>query len=310
MLHSVSTIIILWSVEIFTAFNTSILDLWKNHAQCFLTVIHCSIKKQAIVSHWNYIWNSFEILHVNYTWNSDKKLHINFTWCFLWNSCEGLLVNLTWWGWLAVNEWIYNLQYMYLIFNKVMHSAHESDYLLHQQECIRALSRRGEYQPFRASKLTQVLRDSFIGDNSRTCMVSDLLLLSCQCKLLNYFWNTVIYTYIQVQMFKKSMFMLQCYFNRLRWCHLGWRVVSIPWTHYDMRTGMHGLRSCLYLTCSIICTGLICDYFCTCINIASEQNVQICISFYYNHANVWNGWYFLFCKILLTCTYTYNTNAA
>ena len=40
------------------------------------------------------------------------------------------------------------------------------------QECIRALSRRGEYQPFRASKLTQVLRDSFIGDNSRTCMVS------------------------------------------------------------------------------------------------------------------------------------------
>lgn len=147
------------------------------------------------MSHWNYIWNSFEILHVNYTLNSDKKLHINFTWCFLWNSCEGLLVNLTWWGWLAVNEWIYNLQYMYLIFNKVMHSAHESDYLLHQQECIRALSRRGEYQPFRASKLTQVLRDSFIGDNSRTCMVCDLLLLSCQCKLLNYFWNTVIYKY-------------------------------------------------------------------------------------------------------------------
>lgn len=120
MLHSVSTIIILWSVEIFTAFNTSILDLWKNHAQCFLTVIHCSIKKQAIVSHWNYIWNSFEILHLNYTWNSDKKLHINFTWSFLWNSCEGLLVNLTWWGWLAVNEWIYNLQYMYLIFNTVL----------------------------------------------------------------------------------------------------------------------------------------------------------------------------------------------
>lgn len=194
MLHSVSTIIILWSVEIFTAFNTSILDLWKSHAQCFLTVIHCSIKKQAIVSRWNYMWNSFEILHVNFTWNSDKKLHINFTWSFLWNSCEGLLVNLTWWGWLAVNEWIYNLQYMYLIFNKVMHSAHENDYLL-QQECIRALSRRGEYQPFRASKLTQVLRDSFIGDNSRTCMVCDLLLLSCQCKLLNYFWNTVIYKY-------------------------------------------------------------------------------------------------------------------
>lgn len=58
---------------------------------------------------------TFEI-HLKYY----KKLHINFTWSFLWNSCEGLLVNLTWWGWLAVNEWIYNLQYMYLIFNTVL----------------------------------------------------------------------------------------------------------------------------------------------------------------------------------------------
>jgi len=40
------------------------------------------------------------------------------------------------------------------------------------QECIRALGRRGAHLPFRASKLTQVLRDSFIGENSRTCMVS------------------------------------------------------------------------------------------------------------------------------------------
>jgi len=39
------------------------------------------------------------------------------------------------------------------------------------QECIRALGRRGAHLPFRASKLTLVLRDSFIGDNSRTCMV-------------------------------------------------------------------------------------------------------------------------------------------
>ena len=42
-----------------------------------------------------------------------------------------------------------------------------------KQECIRALGRRGAaHLPFRASKLTQVLRDSFVGDNSRTCMVS------------------------------------------------------------------------------------------------------------------------------------------
>ena len=45
--------------------------------------------------------------------------------------------------------------------------------LLFFQECIRALGRKaGAYLPFRASKLTQVLRDSFIGDNSRTCMIS------------------------------------------------------------------------------------------------------------------------------------------
>lgn len=44
--------------------------------------------------------------------------------------------------------------------------------LLLLQECIRALGRNKPHTPFRASKLTQVLRDSFIGENSRTCMVS------------------------------------------------------------------------------------------------------------------------------------------
>lgn len=43
---------------------------------------------------------------------------------------------------------------------------------LNFQECIRALGRNKPHTPFRASKLTQVLRDSFIGENSRTCMVS------------------------------------------------------------------------------------------------------------------------------------------
>jgi len=52
-------------------------------------------------------------------------------------------------------------------------SCHAFDALQHLciQECIRALGRRGAHLPFRASKLTQVLRDSFIGENSRTCMV-------------------------------------------------------------------------------------------------------------------------------------------
>jgi len=36
------------------------------------------------------------------------------------------------------------------------------------------MSQNKQHLPFRASKLTQVLRDSFIGERSRTCMIATI----------------------------------------------------------------------------------------------------------------------------------------
>jgi kinesin family protein 2/24 len=46
--------------------------------------------------------------------------------------------------------------------------------LLCLKECIRAMGKDARHVPFRGSTLTKVLRDSFIGERSRTCMIANI----------------------------------------------------------------------------------------------------------------------------------------
>lgn len=95
------------------------------------------------------------------------------------------------------------------------------------KECIRALGFRHSHLPFRGSKLTQVLRDSFIGDKSRTCMIA---LVSPGCSSCEHSLNTLRYAdrvkELATTSKKKKFFLREKRGDKVRKVFLFWRQSS------------------------------------------------------------------------------------
>lgn len=79
---------------------------------------------------------------------------------------------------------------MLLFFFTGIEGAEINKALLALKECIRALGRPGVHLPFRGSKLTLVLRDFFLGSNSRICMIAMISPSASSCE---YTLNTLRY---------------------------------------------------------------------------------------------------------------------
>ncbi|XP_041658424.1 kinesin-like protein KIF2C isoform X2 [Cheilinus undulatus] len=74
--------------------------------------------------------------------------------------------------------------------NTLVETAEINRSLLALKECIRSLGMNSDHIPFRMSTLTKVLRDSFIGEKSRTCMIA---LVSPGMASCEYTMNTLRY---------------------------------------------------------------------------------------------------------------------
>jgi len=81
-----------------------------------------------------------------------------------------VVVQQSLWLWMAVGKAVLHFLMHHMVLCRI-EGAEINKSLLALKECIRALDNDQIHIPFRGSKLTEVLRDSFVG-NSGTVMIS------------------------------------------------------------------------------------------------------------------------------------------